>query len=310
LRFAIVGAGAIGCLFGARLTLAGNDVTLIHRDSAVVQSIQKHGILLQETTNKSRTVPVQIRKGPVKMPDLDVFVVTVKAYDTRSVAASYRGKIDADSTVLSLQNGLGNVELLRSYLKRPLLAGSTTEGALSLGPGKIVHTGKGSTIIGSPKKDLSEISSGIKKAFDDAGFRTTRHSNIRGVLWTKAIVNAAINPLTALARVSNGALSKNSAIAELGSQVISEGIAVSRAEQIRLVGDPRRLWRKILELTPGNKSSMLQDIEKGKMTEIRQLNGAIVSHARKVGVRVPVNEILTKLVLGLESSAVHEAQSA
>jgi 2-dehydropantoate 2-reductase len=310
LRFAIVGAGAIGCLFGARLALAGNDVTLVHRDSSVVQSIQKHGIALQETTDKSRIVHVQIRKGPIKLPDLDVFVVAVKAYDTKSVATSYRGKIDTNSTVLSLQNGLGNVELLQSYLKRPLLAASTTEGALSLGPGKIVHTGKGSTIIGSPKMDLPGVSSGIKKAFDEAGFRTTRRTNIRGVLWTKAIVNAAINPLTALTGMSNGALSKYSAIVELGSEVISEGVAVSRAEQVRLVGDPRKLWRKILESTPRNKSSMLQDIERGKMTEIRQLNGAIVARAKKAGIMVPINEILTKLVLGLESSAVHEGKNA
>jgi 2-dehydropantoate 2-reductase len=310
LRLAIVGAGAIGCLFGARLTLAGNDVTLIHRDDSVVRAIRTHGISLQETTGRSRIVHVQIRKGPVKVPDLDVFVVTVKAHDTKSVATSYRGKIDNDTTVLSLQNGLGNVELLRSYLKRPLLAGSTTEGALLLSPGKILHTGKGSTIIGFPKGNQSEIGPAIRRTFHDAGFRTFIHSNIGGVLWTKAIVNAAINPLTALTRMSNGALSKNRSVIELGSEVISEGMAVSRAEQVKLVGDPRRLWRRILESTRANKSSMLQDIERGKMTEIRQLNGAIVSQAKKAGIGVPINEVLTELVLGLESSAAHQRPSA
>lgn len=303
MRFAIVGAGAIGCLFAARLQLSGSDVTLIHRDSSVVRAIRKHGITLHETPSKTRIVHVPIRKGPIRVPDLDVFILAVKSYDTKSVATSYRKKIDTDTTALSLQNGLGNVEVLQSHLKCPILAGSTTEGALSLAPGKIIHTGKGSTIIGDPKGNRSEIGAATKRAFDNAGFRTTIHSNIRGVLWTKAIINAAINPLTALTRMSNGTLSKHRAIVKLGSEVIAEGLTVSRAEQVRLVGDPRNVWRKILETTKANKSSMLQDIEKGKMTEIRQLNGVIVSRAQKLGVRVPINDILTRLVLGLEASS-------
>ena len=302
LRIAIVGAGAIGCLFGAKLALAGNDVALIHRDSSIVRALQRRGVILREPTGKPRTVHVPIRKGPVKIQDLDSFIVTVKAYDTQSVATSYRGKIDTDTTILSLQNGLGNVEILRKYLKRPTLGGSTTEGALSTDLGRVLHTGKGSTIIGSPKSDISKISSDIVRTFNEAGFRTAKDSNIGGVLWTKAIVNAAINPLTALTRMSNGALYKNSALMKIGLETILEGTIVSRAEHIELVDDPRKLWRKILRSTRGNKSSMLQDIEKRKTTEIRQLNGAIVSHAKRTRVRVPFNETLTKLVLGLEMS--------
>lgn len=304
MRFAIVGAGAIGCLFGARLALAGDNVTLIHRDPSVVREIRKHGVALQESANNPRIVHVPIRKGPARVPDLDVLIVAVKAYDTKSVATNYRGKIDTNTTVLSLQNGLGNLELLRSYLKRRVLGGSTTEGALSIGPGKVAHTGKGSTVIGNPKSNRSEVSSAIKKSFDHAGFRTTVSSNIRGVLWTKAIVNAAINPLTALTRMPNVALSKSGVLIELGSLAITEAVKVSRAEHVRLVGDPRKLWRKVLKSTGANKSSMLQDIERGRMTEIRQLNGTIVSHGRKAGIRVPINEILTNLVLGLELSAL------
>ena len=244
-------------------------------------------------------------KGPLKISDLDLLIIAVKAYDTKSVATSYRGKIGTDINVLSLQNGLGNVETLRSSLKRPVLAGSTTEGSLSLGPGRVRHTGEGFTVIGSPKANSLEIDPVIKGTFNAAGFRTTIDSNMSGVLWTKTLINAAINPLTALTRMSNGALSKNKSLIEVGSDVISEGLMVSRAERIKLVGDPRRLWKKILESTKGNKSSMLQDIETGKMTEIRQLNGAIVSHAKQAGVKVPINETLTKLVLALESSVTH-----
>src|SRR5207245_5111354 len=124
-----------------------------------------------------------------------------------------------------------------------------------------------------------------------------------GVLWTKAIVNAAINPLSALTRLPNGALAKSAEIRKIGFQVMEEGMSVSRAERVRLAGDPRKLWRRILLSTSDNKSSMLQDIERPKMTEIRQLNGAILSRGKRRGVETLTNGILTNLVLGIEESS-------
>jgi 2-dehydropantoate 2-reductase len=243
-----------------------------------------------------------VRISPAKLPGIEVLIVAVKAYDTRVVAASYMGMVPPETTVLSLQNGLGNIETLQSMLNNDVLAGSTTEGGFSLGPGYVVHTGRGLTVIGDPRGANSDICSRIKLAFDKAGLQAETSSNIRGVLWTKAIVNAAINPLSSLTRLPNGALAENAAIQEIARRVIAEGISVSHAAHIRLVGDPRKLWRRILLSTKANKSSMLQDIERGKMTEIRQLNGAILSHGKKTGTKTPVNEILTKLVLGLEES--------
>ena len=305
MRFAIVGAGAIGCLFGVKLSLDGNDVTLVHHDGSIVREILRRGISLEETNGKTRVVHVPIRKGPLRLRNVEVLIVAVKAYDTRKVASEYRRKVDNDTTILSLQNGLGNVETLQSHLKNPLLAGSTSEGSLSLGPGRILHTGAGSTIIGNANDVRPEIARRVKKAFERSGFRTRIDSNIRGVLWTKAIVNAAINPLSALARMSNGGLARNHSLAELGSEVMKEGVAVSREEHVKLAGNPLTLWHRILVSTGPNKSSMLQDVEKGRMTEIRELNGSIVSRARKAGVKVPINEVLTKLIIGLESNAIN-----
>lgn len=303
MHFGIVGAGAIGCLFGARLRLAGHDVTLIHRDPSIVRAIQKNGVGLHEIDGKFRRIHVRVRRGPVPLPRIQILIVAVKAYDTKAVALSYRGILSPETTILSLQNGLDNVETLQSIFRNHILAGSTTEGALLTGPGSVIHSGKGLTVIGDLQEGNSGSSPRIKIAFDDAGFRTKISSNIRGVLWTKAIVNAAINPLSALTRLPNGALAKNAATREIALRVIDEGLLVSQAERIRLVGDPRKLWRTILLSTGANKSSMLQDIEGGKMTEIRQLNGAILSYGRKTRIKTPVNGILTKLVLGLEESS-------
>jgi len=303
LRFGIVGAGAIGCLFGARLRLAGHDVTLIHRDPSVVRAIQKNGVNLRDLDGTHTKVRMPVRRGPAKLLGTEVLIVAVKAYDTRVVAASYRGMVSTEMTLLSLQNGLGNVETIQSMFKNEVLAASTTEGAFSLGPGYVVHTGRGLTLIGDTRGANSDTCSRTKIAFDRAGLKAKTSSNILGVLWTKAIVNAAINPLSSLTKLPNGALAKNAGIQEIARSVVDEGISVSHAARIRLVGDPRKLWRRILLSTGANKSSMLQDIERAKMTEIRQLNGAILSLGRKIRVKTPVNEILTKLVLGLEESS-------
>src|SRR4029077_4955308 len=216
---------------------------------------------------------------------------------------SYRGLIPRETTILSLQNGLGNIEALRSRLKNSLLAGSTTEGALSTGPGTVSHTGRGLTFIGDPRGVNTDITSRIKIAFNEAGFHTKLSSNIRGVLWTKTIVNAAVNPLSSLTRLRNGKLAQNAQIQEIARRTMDEGILVSHAAGIKLVGDPRKLWGKILWSTRANKSSMLQDIERGKRTEIRQLNGALVLYGEKTRVKTPINYVLTKLVQGLEESS-------
>ena len=277
-------------------------MTLIHRDPSIVRAIRNNGIGLRETDNTLTRVRVPIRRGPTVLPGTDVLIIAVKAYDTKAMAASYRRMVPLETSVLSLQNGLGNIETLQSVLKNEVLAGSTTEGAFSLGPGFVVHTGRGLTVIGDPQGTKSDTGLRIKIAFESAGFQTKISSNMAGVLWTKAIVNAAINPLSGLTRLPNGALAKSAEIRKIGFRVMDEGISVSRAERVRLAGDPRKLWRRILLSTKANKSSMLHDIEIGKMTEIRQLNGAILSRGKTRGVETPTNEILTRLVAGIEES--------
>jgi len=278
-------------------------VTLIHRDLSIVRAIQKNGVSLRETDTTVTGIRVPVRKGPATLPGAEVLIIAVKAYDTKAMAASYRGLVPLETTVLSLQNGLGNIETLQSALKNEVLAGSTTEGAFSLGPGSVLHTGRGLTVIGDPRGTKSDTCSRIKIAFEEAGFRTKISSNMAGVLWTKAIVNSAINPLSGLTRLPNGALAKSSEIRKIGFQVMREGMSVSHAERVTLAGDPRKLWRRILLSTKANKSSMLQDIERGKMTEIRQLNGAILSRGNARGVETPTNRILTRIVLGIEESS-------
>jgi len=303
LRIVIIGAGAIGCLFGGRLHTAGQSVLLIHHKKSVAGSIDKNGVSIRELSGKVVRAHVKTKTRLLRHDKPELVLVTVKAYDVEEVASLLKKSIGDGVPVLSLQNGLGNIDTLERYLgSDSIVAGTTTEGALTRGPGRVIHTGRGMTWLGEINGKLSERCLEIGRAFRAAGFPTAISNNIQGVLWTKAIVNSAINPIAAIARVRNGELHKTTELREISLRVIDEGIDVAKASGIFLKPSPKRLLTSTLALTAKNKSSMLQDIETGRKTEIRQLNGTISHLGRLVGVSTPLNDLLTRLVLFLERS--------
>jgi 2-dehydropantoate 2-reductase len=303
LRIAVVGAGAIGCLFGGRLHRAGQSVLLIHHRISVAASIEKKGVSIRERSGNVVRANIQTRTRLSTHDKPELVLVTVKAYDTEAVASLLEKSIGSNVPVLSLQNGLGNVETLERHLgSDSIIASTTAEGALSTGPGKVIHTGSGITWVGEMNGKLSERCLAIEGTFRRAGFSTVISNNINGVLWAKAVVNSAINPISAITRVRNGEVRKTPGLREIASRVISEGSAAARANGIHLEPPPKALLGRVLALTAGNKSSMLQDIEAGRKTEIRQLNGSISRLGRLVGVSTPFNDLLAKLVLSLERS--------
>lgn len=299
----MVGAGAIGCLFGGRLHSTGQTVLLIHHRRSVAASIEKKGVSVRELSGKVVRSHVKTRTRLSRSDKPDLIIVTVKAYDSKAVASLLKKSGIRKVPVLSLQNGLGNVEELAHQLgSDSIIAGTTTEGAMTTGPGKVTHTGSGMTWVGEMNGKVSYRCLAIQRAFRRAGFSTVISNNIKGVLWAKAIVNSAINPISGITRVKNGDVSKIRELREITSRVIDEGSAVARANGILLKPNPKSLLAKILVLTPRNKSSMLQDIEARRETEIRQLNGSISRLGSLAGVRTPFNDLLTKLVLALERS--------
>jgi 2-dehydropantoate 2-reductase len=303
LRIAIVGAGAIGCLFGGRLHRTGQTVLLIHHRKRVAASIEEKGVRIRELSGKVVRAHIQTRTRLSRLDKPDLVVITVKAYDTKGVASLLKKSGIRNVPVLSLQNGLGNVEELTRLLGADsTIAGTTTEGAMTTGPGSVIHTGRGMTWVGEMNSQLSDRCLTVQRAFSRAGFTTIISSNIKGVLWAKAIVNSAINPITAITRVRNGDVRKIPELREIASELVDEGIAVAQANEILLKPSPKSLLAKTLALTAKNKSSMLQDIEAGRKTEIRQLNGSISPQGSLVGVSTPFNDLLTKLVLALEKS--------
>ncbi len=302
MHIAVVGAGAIGCMFGIRLHKSGQQVLLLHHRRRVVDWIRRKGVSLRETTGQVVRARVEAKSSLSRSNDVELVLVTVKAYDTERVARILRRSVKSDTVVLSLQNGLGNVETLSRHLRRvSILGGSTTEGAMSLGPGTVLHTGTGRTWVGELDGETSNRCLTIKNLFHKAGFETELSRNIEGVLWAKAIVNSAINPIAALTRLPNGDLRSVPRLRQIASLIVEEGIAVGRANAVLLADpDPKTLLSRVLSSTAQNRSSMLQDIERGRPTEIRQLNNAISVVGRRHGVSTPYNNFLTTLIMGLE----------
>lgn len=268
-----------------------------------MNSVRRTGLTLVEKSGKILRCRIRVKQSLSAGDNPDLVLVTVKAYDTESAASHLRRVLSDKAIILSLQNGLGNVEALSKQLTRHHIIGSTTaEAALLIRPGYVKHTGSGVTWVGEFRRKSSKLSNLIKRIFDGAGFHTEVSANIERVIWSKTIVNSAINPVSALAGVSNGEILRIRHLKDAALKLLSEGVAVAKARRILPTPSPNALFARILEATRTNRSSMLRDIESRKMTEIRQLNGLIASFGKRLGILVPYNSLVTDLVLGLEAS--------
>ncbi len=297
MRFLVFGAGALGSLVGGLLAQE-HDVTLVGR-RAHVEAIRKNGL---EISGRTELVvrPEAMERLPADAPP-EIVLVTVKAYDTpkaiRELKAYWK-----ESTFLSLQNGLGNEEILAKRAEK-VLGGVTGQGVTFVGPGKVFHAGTGETFIGPVKGVRLDQGRELVESFTQCGMPCHLTENIGAELWLKAIVNACINPLTGLLGVPNGALSTSEHIGEIVRRVVMEGTEVAGSEGIDLDAERvlQRVWA-IAESTAENKSSMLQDLERGRRTEIDAINGAIVEFGRTHRIACPFNATLALLVRAKEKT--------
>jgi 2-dehydropantoate 2-reductase len=293
-----IGAGRRGGVVGGLLTRV-HDVTLVGRDPHM-RAIREHG--LQVTGVEAFDCHPEVTTDGEGLA-ADLGVVTVKSYDTASAAdALATGRFDA---VLSLQNGLGNETVLADRLDCPVLAGSTSHGAMLREPGHVEWTGRGEVALGAWQPTETPEVGRVAAAFDDAGLDPRVVEDARAELWLKLAVNTAINPVTALARLPNGAV-RSGPPATLARTAARETARVARAEGIDLPDDDTvdRVMA-VAEATAENRSSMHEDVVAGHRTEIDQLNGAVVDRAADHGLEVPVNRVLATLVRAWEVGAGH-----
>jgi len=291
MNIVILGAGAIGSLFGALLSKK-NDVVLIGRTSHV-NAIRKNGLTIDGKTQLNMKISAEDAVDAVSL-SVDLLIVTVKSYDTESAIDQAKQIIHNKTVVLSLQNGLDNIKAIEHVVDR---SGVTTHGAFFSKPGCIKHTGVGKTILGELDGETSERIKNIENVFNKSGIETVVSKNIIEDMWVKAVVNSCINPITAFFGCSNGYLLENPLLEKIVEKVCLESTNVTNAYGMNLSRQIMiKKTKEVIRETSENYSSMIQSVRKGRKTEIDSINGVLVDIGRTYDVDVSLNEILVSLV--------------
>ncbi|MEB2349229.1 MAG: 2-dehydropantoate 2-reductase [Comamonadaceae bacterium] len=304
LSFAIFGAGAVGCYFGALLSRAGHRVTLIGR-AAHVQAITQRGLRLQ-TTTADTCIPMHASTQPAAANGADVVLLCVKSGDTEEAARQLLPFVAPHTLVLTLQNGVDNDARARAVLGNACdVAAAVVYVATAMaGPGHVRHYGRGDLVIAP-----APLSVRLAAQLQAAGIPTQISDNVRGALWAKLIINCAYNALSALLQRPYGWLMAQPGANDVVNNVVEECLAVAHADDVEIAGDIHTALRAIVTSMPGQLSSTAQDVARGKPTEIDHLNGYVAQRGRALGVPTPVNHTLEVLVRMLQARAGESAAS-
>jgi 2-dehydropantoate 2-reductase len=303
LKICVLGAGALGCAIGGLLTEAGNEVWLVNRNADQVQAMNSRGLILRDA-GVDRTVVVHAATTAAPVGVVDLVIVLVKSFHTVSAMSAATSLIGPDTVVLSLQNGLGHEDELAVIVGRErVLAGKTYVGGAQLAPGhvNIGYLGK-DTHIGELDGGVSMRVQHIAAVFNAAGLETHVSDNIVGTMWDKLLINVATGALTGITRLTYGELYQRPELEACGVAAVAEAMAVAKASGVRLsITEPLQAWQKAGAGLPYEfKTSMLQSLEKGSVTEIDFVNGAVLRQGAKCGVPTPVNQTLVACMKGIE----------
>jgi 2-dehydropantoate 2-reductase len=305
MKIAVIGPGAVGCLLAVSFAEAGEDVHLVDYRPARVTLLRQQGLRLQIPGGVSRLLPVPCWL-PGEVGACGLAIMAVKAHQTAAAAQALPLLLAPGGQALSLQNGLGNLEeMARVVGPERLVAGITYLGVTRQAEGQILYAGQGEVIIGPPPGSTvsaPEIEA-LVALFQGAGFKCRSTADIQVLIWDKLMINAGINPLTALLRVPNGALPELPEAWSLGVAAAAEVQALARAQGLKVAGDPAERLGQVCRATAKNRSSMLQDVLAGRPTEIDSLNGQVAARGQALGVPTPVNALLTRLIRSLDASS-------
>ena len=300
MRIGILGTGAMGSLFAAYLAPHA-DVTVLGTWGDAVEAINARGIYI-ERDGKTENVRVRASNDPhaiarIEIARVDFAIVAVKAHQTERAAQWAQQILKANGVALTLQNGLGNFEILAAHVGANRAAmGVTMQGATLLGPAHVRHAGRGSTTLAASAPTQRAVEH-IAALFNDAGIETHIAQDVSGLMWGKLVVNSAINALTAIYRQPNGWLVENPEARALMSAAALETANVARALGVQLpYADPVERAMQVARATATNRSSTLQDVLRGAPTELERINGAVVREGKRLGIPTPVNEKLLRVI--------------
>lgn len=302
MKICVVGCGAVGSLFAAHLAKAGEaEVWAYDVSKEHTEAIRKSGLRLSGAADL--TAKLDATSDPKQLPRCDYGIVATKAIHTRQAISQVAHIFDSYSAVCSVQNGVGNEEIIAEHAQQ-VIRGTTFPAGHLISPGHIGYDIKGDTWIGpfeptnTPMEKVEELAGLITRS----GMNTIALKDARGAQWTKLIFNSATNPVGALTLLDHGAATRFAPTGQLFNDLIAEGEAVAKKLGIELHGDPRQLVERGASAPGKHRASMLQDVLARRQTEVDFMNGAIVNQGEKAGVPTPLNRAMWELIKGLEHS--------
>jgi 2-dehydropantoate 2-reductase len=303
MRIAVVGPGALGCLIAGLLKARSKeDVWLVDNLPERAKRIREKGIHIDGISSVSCAIDVS--SNPKDVGPCDLVFICVKSYSTDDACKDIKDLVSDKTFILTLQNGIGNVQVLNDYFgPERVIAGVTNHGATLIEPGHVRHAGRGDTVIGmynhkvlGPVRDAANL-------LTKCGFETKISKDIDSVIWSKLIINIGINALAGITRLKNGMLIKHDGTRQILRNSVQEAMKIVKRKRIKLIyDDPIQKVESVCKATATNVSSMLQDVLSSKRTEIEYINGAIARQGKALGIPTPVNEVLIDLIKTIESN--------
>jgi len=309
---AVVGAGALGCYFGGVLARAGATVTLIGR-RVHVEAINRNGLGF-ESRGRQQFIPVAATERIAAVADARLVLFCVKSNDTDAAAGQMAQYLAAEAVVLSLQNGVDNVERIRLHLKQQVIPALVYAAAEMSAPGCVRHTGGGNLIIGALRGSGSDAAAperpldALAAFLTEAGIPVAMSDRIEVDLWSKLVMNCAYNAISALCVAQYAAMVALPEVRAVMCEAVREVAAVAAAKGIRLPDDIVDAAIGLADGMPVTMSSTAQDIRRGKRTEIDYLNGYVAREGQALGIPTPVNRTLNALVKLLEQGKAGPAE--
>ncbi len=303
MKIVVVGPGAMGCLFAAFLSKSKEEIWLLDYNKERAARISQNDIVLEGISGNWQ-VRARISADTKEIGPADLIIICVKSYDTKNAILHAKFLVGENTKVLTLQNGIGNVEIIGEVIgAERVIGGVTNLGATLLDVGRVRHAGHGETVIGRIDGKIPVELRAIREIFNKVGLEARISRDIRALLWSKLIINAGINALTAITRLNNGKLTEFDGTRRILREAVTEAVRIAKRKRIKLIyDDPLAKVEAVCEATATNVSSMLQDVLRKKRTEIDFINGVIVRQGQELGIPVPVNALLVDLVKTIEAS--------
>lgn len=302
MKIAVLGAGAMGCIYGGYLS-QNNEVWLIDVWKEHVDMINAKGLRIAEDKEEYLFNP-KASYNAKEVGNVDLLILFVKSINTEEALLGNKALLGENTLVLSLQNGYGNYEDIHKYVKKEnIIIGVTLHGANVLGPGHIQHAGVGMSYVGTRDNDDLNNAKLVSNTLQKSSIECEISNNIMRKIWAKLISNSAGNAITALLNVPNGFIVDNPDTLSLLHEIVNEGVNVAAKDGVQFdIQDAIQVPMNGFKATGMNRSSMLQDVSKKRKTEIERINGAIVSKGLEYGIATPYNDCITRLIKALEAT--------